>query len=267
MVTFDTNAGHPLPLMQVSLVNSTGSNITSAYGTTTTLNTETVTITEVQAATSSVLGGKFALTFMGDRSQYLSYDANALDIQRALEELGTIGKVAVSRTSADENNGYTWEVTFLTELGSLNLMDLDGTSLTGTVATGTVSKLVTGIDPPFNSSDPVLALPIGSTTITNMSQLSTYLNNLNQGIPYYVRASALNAIGQGAYAYGSNIFIIPEPQMPGMPIAPILSSVDGQTLSVSFYPPALDGGNPVNFYRVRMLIISTLIIFLICSVG
>lgn len=250
MVTFDTAAGSPLPLMTASIFNTSTSNLSSPYASFSVLGTESINITEVQAATSQVLGGEFALTFEGSRSLYLPYNATALQVQYALEELPTVGIVAVSRSSADENNGYTWAVTFMTDLGSLDLIVFDATSLTGTVASGTVTKLIPGVLPPFNSSDPILGLPIGSSIITNLSSLSVLMVGLDQGIPYYVRASAFNAIGQSAFAYGSDVFVVPEPMQPSPPQSPTLTSVDANTLEVAFSPPALDGGNAVNFYKV-----------------
>ena len=250
LVTFDTNAGSPLPLMEASIYNSSYSNVSSPYATSTTLGTETVTVSQVQAATSEVIGGRYSLLFRGARSRYISYNASSLDVQRALEEVATVGQVAVSRSSADENNGYTWMVTFLTDLGPLDLIQFDGTSLTGTVATGTVAVVLVGVYPPFNSSNPILGLPLGTAVVTNLSQLSVVMGGLDQGIPYFVRASAFNAIGQSLYAYSSNIFIIPEPQQPGPPVDPVLSPVDGHTLAVQFFPPNSDGGDPVDFYKV-----------------
>ena len=242
--------------MTASIFNSSYSNLSSPYSSSTTLGTETVTVTQLQAATSEVIGGRYSLLFRGARSRYLPYNATALDVQRALEELVTVGQVAVSRSSADENNGYTWLVTFLTDLGPLDLIQFDGTSLTGTVATGNVAEIVVGTFPPFNSSNPILGLPLGSAVVTNLSQLSVVMMGLDQGIPYFVRASAFNAIGQSLFAYSSDIFIIPEPQQPGAPLDALLSSIDGHTLAVSFLPPESDGGDAIGFYKVDILAIN-----------
>ncbi len=237
--------------MQASIFNTSTSNLSSPYSALTTLGTETVTITQVRAATSEMIGGRYSLLFRGARSRYLPYNATALDVQRALEELATVGQVGVTRSNADENNGYTWLVTFLTDLGPLDLIQFDGTSLTGTVATGNVAEVVVGSFPPFNSSVPILGLPLGTAVLTNLSQLTVVMTGLDQGIPYFVRASAFNAIGQSLFAYSSDIFIIPEPQQPGPPLNPLLTSVDGHTLAVSFLPPDSDGGDAVDFYKVN----------------
>jgi len=105
----------------------------------------TVEITEITAGTSEAIGGNFALSFRGERTVYVPYDADAREVKNILEELPTIGQVNVSRSSADENNGYTWLVTFQTELGSLDLIEFDDLDMTGTVVTGSVSKVVKAV--------------------------------------------------------------------------------------------------------------------------
>ena len=58
------------------------------------------------------------------------------------------GAASVTRSSADENNGYSWSVTFLTELGALDLVEFDNRDMTGTVVTGVVSLgLITTVLP------------------------------------------------------------------------------------------------------------------------
>ena len=93
-------------------------------------------------------------------------------VHSALESLSTVGTVDVVRAGPDENSGYTWSVTFLTELGDVEALIVDDLDLLGTVATGEVSEFLPGITPPFDSLDPANGLPLGSTTITNVDSLS-----------------------------------------------------------------------------------------------
>lgn len=246
-VTFDSNAGD-LTSMQVVL---TGNNFTSSLGSSTSLLGVTVDISEIIDGTSSVIGGNFALSFRGARTYYLPYDASARDVQVALESLPTIGLVSVSQSAPDENNGYLWLVTFSTEWGALDLIVFDNQDMTGTMVNGLVAKKIPGVAPPFNSLDFGSNLPLGSEIVTDLSYLSVTVDNLDEGIPYYFRVAAINAVGQGPFAFSSVPFAIPQSQRPGRPIHPTLDPVDGKSLLVSFQPPKLDGGQDITFYKVE----------------
>ena len=251
LVTFDTNAGD-LSLMEVLLFNSSGNTSdNSGLSNAATFAGTTVTITEHRGGTSEVIGGNFALTFRGRRSIYVPYDAEARTIKNILEQLTSIGEVDVTRSVRDENNGYTWMVTFLTELGYLDLIEFDNEDMTGTVVSGVVAKEVVGVSPPFNSLDPVNVLPLGSAIITDLSNLAITVDGLDEGIAFYFRVAAINAVGQGPYAFSSVPFAIPQSQRPSRPSTPMLELVDGSTLEVSFNPPDLDGGEDVTFYRIE----------------
>jgi len=130
-VTFDTNAGSPVPLLQASIFDNLlpattgslrGSVTTASSGTS---SGTTVTITNAVVGTSTAIGGFFTLTFRGARTSYLSYQATQEEVRNALEALSTIGSVSVVRSVVDENNGYTWTIQFLTELGYLDLLEFD----------------------------------------------------------------------------------------------------------------------------------------------
>lgn len=51
--------------------------------------------------TSINLGGDFALSLGGSRSQYLPSDASARDVKLALEAMDTVGTVDVERNDGD----------------------------------------------------------------------------------------------------------------------------------------------------------------------
>ena len=253
-VTFDTKAGSvSFPQLLVHLyTNHVGVNQSSfAFTSTANYLSAQAVVTNLVHGTSSPLGGYFALTFNGARTGYLPYNSGARDVAEALMNLDTVGDVNVVRSMTDENNGYTWTVTFLSELGPLSDMIFDSVDLTGTVATGVVSKLVQGVFPPFNSLDQTNGLPLGSAVITNTNDMSLLVDSLEQGIAYYFRASAINSVGQGPYGYSPIPFAIPEPQRPSAPTNATVSNVDGTSVSVSFDSPLLDGGEDVTFYKIE----------------
>jgi hypothetical protein len=254
-VTFDTNAGS-LPLLQASVFHKDNETSASPFS----INTQwsdynnkavQVLVTRVTESTSAALSGYFALTFRGSRTGYLRYDDDAYKVERALESIDTIGDVSVTRSIADENNGYTWSVTFLTELGDVPNIIFDDASLEGTVAKGVVSEARKGITPPFNSLDQANGLPLGSAVITDLANLGVTVSGLEQGVAYYFRVAAVNAVGQGPFSFSSIPYAIPQPQRPGMPESTLLQTVDSTSLLTSFESPELDGGEDVTSYRVE----------------
>lgn len=208
-------------------------------------------VTSVVDGTSTTIGGNFALEFNGARTIYLPHSASANEVKFALESLDTIGQVDVARNSGDENNGFTWSVTFMTELGDVSDIVFDDKDMTGTMVSGVVSTNVVGVYPGFNSLDQANNLPLGSTIISDLSNLSLTIGNLDEGIAYYIRVAAINAVGQGPYGVSATPYAIPSNQRPGRPVTPDLSIKDGTSMNVKFNPPVLDGGKDVTFYRVE----------------
>jgi len=178
-ITFETNAGD-LPLLTAD-----DSELTPADA--------TITITTDRDGTSLALGGTFALEFDGQRSGYLDYDASAQEFRDALQALSTVGTVEVARLGPDENSGYTWRVTFQTDLGDNPAIAVDDSTLTGSFARGLTTESLKGIGPPFNSGTGGLSL--GSFTITDLEALTYTITDLKQGVPYFARVAATNAIG------------------------------------------------------------------------
>jgi hypothetical protein len=247
-VTFDTKAGN-LEDMTVSVLDLK-TNASSAYTSPATYENVQISVHEIIAGTSQPISGNFALTFRGDRTRYMPYDVDSRTLELSLEALATIADVVVSRSDADENGGYTWTVTFLSELGSLPLIEFDDMDLTGTVVSGSVSKLVEGVSPPFNSLDTENGLPLGAVVITNLQDLSVLLTGLDEGIPYYVRVAAINAVGQGQFAFSAIPYAIPQPQRPGMPVDTTISALNANSITVTFSSPLNNGGEEVTFYKV-----------------
>ena len=150
-------------------------------------------VSQTRAGTSLVLGGMFAMEFDGQRSGYLPYNATAENMKDALQVLSTVGTVDVQRSDVDENQGYTWSITFQTDLGDNSAIVVDDVTLTGTFSRGTTSEGTKGVGPPFNSGTGGLSL--GSFTITDLEALSYTITDLKQGVPYFSRVAATNAIG------------------------------------------------------------------------
>lgn len=95
--------------------------------------------------------------------------------------------------------GYTWTVTFNTDLGDVESLTADIMSMTGTAPVLAVSENVKGVAPSFASLDPDNSLPLGSATLTDLSDLYMNVAGLEEGVAYYFRVTASNYIGSGMY--------------------------------------------------------------------
>lgn len=95
------------------------------------------------------------------------------------------------------NAGYTWIVNFNTDLGDVSSLTADIMSMTGSAPVLAVSENVKGVAPSFASLDPYNSLPLGSATLTDLSDLSMSVAGLEEGVSYYFRVTASNYIGSG----------------------------------------------------------------------
>ena len=254
-VTFVGNAGNvPLLVANSSTPWSTATTVATAGLSTSTggallTPSSAITVSTLRNGNSSVLGGTFTVSFNGDTTGYLSFDSTAEQMQDALEALESVGQVTVTRSDVDVNNGYTWTVTFTTELGNLPLMSMDVIAMTGTLPEGLVSKFIPGMAPPFNSGTGGLAL--GSVIVTDMDNLQFDITGLRQGVFYSVRVSAANAVGYGDPVIASPPFIAPWPQPPTEPTNVSLAVLDGNSVSVSWSDPVRLGGEPLFSYLIE----------------
>ena len=101
-------------------------------------------------------------------------------------------------TPSQVNGGYTWIVTFNTDLGDVSSLTADIMSMTGTAPVLAVSENVQGVAPSFASLDAANSLPLGSATLTDLSDLYMTVAGLEEGVAYYFRVMASNYIGAGA---------------------------------------------------------------------
>jgi len=70
-----------------------------------------------------ILGGHFTLSFKGQRTTEILFNASASDVKQKLEQLPSVGTVQVTRRHVNE--GFEWAVTFLDHHGNEPLLSVD----------------------------------------------------------------------------------------------------------------------------------------------
>ena len=239
-VTFESKAGN-IPSIEVA---KSGRNDFSSSAILNSNNKVTVTDDTVRG-TSIPVSGDFRLDFDGEVTGYMPYNASPQEMKAALDALDNIGQVAVTRTGPDVNRCYTWDITFVSDLGPMPLISPDDLDLRGTVASMSVSKITVGALPPFDGPD------YGSQLITDtVNDLSLVIPQLKQGIPYYVRISASSEVGYGPSIMPYPPVEVPYPLPPANPSHVQVESMDGSTLAVSIDAPFHDGDEVISTYRV-----------------
>ncbi len=238
-VTFESKAGDISPLE----VARSG---TSDFSTVAELNSgnRVIVTDDIVRGTSSPVSGDFRLEFDGELTGYIPHNASPELVESTLDSLHNVGDVSVARFGPDVNGCYSWEVTFVSDLGPLPRLVVDDLDLTGSVPSISVSKVIEGTLPPFNGED------YGHAIVQATRDLSVLIQELKQGIPFYVRISALNALGASPSIMPYPPYEIPFPQPPAPPSGVILTQKDGSTLAVAIDAPFHDGGDDVISYRV-----------------
>ena len=92
---------------------------------------------ESYGGTPTPLEGSFKLSFAGEMSADIPFDAEAEVLKASLEALSTVGIVTVNRDGPLGGDGfgrYRWRVTFRSDVGSLENMVVDYSGMSGTDA-------------------------------------------------------------------------------------------------------------------------------------
>lgn len=84
-----------------------------------------------------------------------------------------------------------------------------------------------------------------------MTSTEIVVPNLRQGVPYFFRVAAANARGYGPALVAIPVSLAPSVNPPAEPRSVFLGSDSGSSIDVSFMPPAIDGGLPVEKYLVE----------------
>ena len=103
-----------------SVVNEASGDVYSVFSATTeALKADQLVSTHCK----EILGGHFTLSFKGQRTTEILFNASASDVKQKLEQLSSVGIVQVTRHHFNE--GFEWAVTFLDHHGNEPLLSVD----------------------------------------------------------------------------------------------------------------------------------------------
>jgi PA14 domain./Fibronectin type III domain./Filamin/ABP280 repeat. len=238
-VTFEEKAGN-IPALKVSTDGALFST-TSVHS-----SGDTIIIQDNYIkGTSDPISGLFTLELNGQRTPYLSYDATETEMREALRTLNSIHDVQVKRSLPNVNLCYTWFVTFTEQMGDVPLLIADFAGLKGTAPFIFISEDVAGENPSFDGPD------YGSITSVNMTNLSTEISGLKQGILYFFRVTAFNAIGNSQPAPTVPSLVKPMPRAPFPPERVHIRAIDRSSVEVTIEAPKdLDPG-VIDGYKIE----------------
>ena len=199
----------------------------------------------LQSITGELTRGTFTLGYGNDKTDSLSVDSTAEDVQSALESLSSIRSVRVWRSGV--NPDYQWSITFMAGESDLLVVE-DETALTddsGSIPTMQINVLTEAVAPiGYNTEIVTVEEPL-------QEHYELILSDLTPGLPYYVRVSAAaNELGYSPPKSSIPLQLAPPIQKPSSPTNVILSVASSQSLEVTFTKPDSDGGDTITLYRI-----------------
>jgi len=206
-------------------------------------------INEVQelsllSSTGELTRGTFTLGYGTDKTDSLSIDSTADDVQSALESLSSIRSVRVWRSGV--NPSYQWSITFMAGESDLLIVE-DETTLTddsGSVPTMQINVVTETVAPiGYNTEIVTVEDPL-------QEHYELILTDLTPGLSYSCRVSAANELGYSRPKTSIPLQLAPPIQKPSSPTNVILSVASSQSLLVTFTKPDSDGGDTITLYRI-----------------
>jgi len=198
----------------------------------------------LQSPTGELTRGTFTLDYGNDKTDSLSIDSTAEDVQSALESLSSIRSVRVWRSGV--NPSYQWSITFMAGESDLLVVE-DDTSLTddsGSIPTMQINVVTEAVSPlGYNTEIVTVEDPL-------QEHYELILSDLTPGLSYSCRVSAANQLGYSTPKTSIPLQLAPPIQKPSSPTNVILSVASSQSLEVTFTKPDSDGGDTITLYRI-----------------
>ncbi len=216
-------------------------------------------LSSTSTGASDRLNGGFRLSFMGEETDELNYNAKAEEVKIALEVLPSIGFIDVTRV--DSSDGYAWVVTFahcsvnpdtgadICNDGEIPMLVPMPEYDSETILTG-----CSGAGPSVSISETVKGSAGSSSTLSDLSSGPPYeveVGSLVAGERVYSRVSAyISAYGFGRRALTLPEFVIPSNNPPGPPDMVRLVSSTTSSIEVKWGPPRDTGGSSIAGYEL-----------------
>ena len=171
--------------------------------------------------TAAVTAGTFTVTYAGQTTANIAFNANAAAVKAALEALSTVGIVTVAY-AAGRNAGSVWTVTFdqKTNSGDLAGMTLGAKSLTPSGATVTFAEKQAGVSDVWFANDrktganPTLAgvtdgtwLEVRTPTAAPGATGTITVPSLSQFTKYKFKIAFTNAVGDAVVSDDSAEYV------------------------------------------------------------
>ena len=195
------------------------------------------------------MSGTFQLSYGGEKTESLAWNADEENIKVALESLRGIGTVEVKRYSNAQ--GFNWFVTFVDvdvddngsssggSSGDVALMGINDRMLNGPNAKARVTSIVGGA----RGND------YGRMEVAATEQSLT-LQDLSKGTPLFVSIRAKNSQGYGTAQLASPAPISPK-TAPNGPLNIETVPLSATKIQVRWEEPDDDGGSEITKYRVE----------------
>lgn len=188
---------------------------------------------EHQSVTVSATAGTFTLSFEGQSTTALPFNATAAEVEAGLNALSTIGgaggTATVSGGPGDESGSSPYAVAFAAALAEANLPQLesDSSALSGGNASASVETTAEGRHPGFEGAQNG---PSG-TVETSAESVSGTLTGLTLNTTYHLRLHAEN--GEVADAIAPTFKTLAGPITPPVLSAPTVGAVTSTTAHFS----------------------------------
>ncbi|KAL7537092.1 hypothetical protein ACHAXR_007581, partial [Thalassiosira sp. AJA248-18] len=218
---------------------------------------EQQTLTTQCATSGGILGGHFALSLYGARTNQIPFNALASELKIELEIVVSVGTVKViRRTMNDSINAFQWTVIFVDRLGNVPLLDVhdhltcsDGSGSPLIFATENTQGLLPQMDGPYAGEVELYALDY-----TDKNPLVHSIEGLMRGVPYHFRVSAWNGAGEsyGKTQYSTPSIMVPMDR-PDPPSAVEMSSIDDSTIEITWDAALVKGGShQISKFKVEL---------------
>jgi hypothetical protein len=191
-----------------------------------------------------MLGGYFALSFEGVRTNEIPFNALASDVKLELETIASLGTVKVLRRGEGVSR-YEWTIIFLDRLGNVPLLEVHWDHLTCdggsplVFVTETAQGLLPRMDGPYAGQ-----VELNAQDYAGGNDIVHIVGGLVWGISYHFRVSAWNGAEE---SYGKTQYSLPSIMVsmdsPDPPSSVQMVSLDDSTIQIAWNSALVKGAS------------------------